>query len=114
MLLVCIEWHLQKSVFDVINDGWDMMIAFPPCTHLANSGARWFKEKQEDGRQLEAINFFQELLYSNIPKIAIENPIGIMSRLYRKPDQIVQPYALQPIRLLLLFQFVLSFAPAWL
>jgi hypothetical protein len=67
-----------------------MMIAFPPCTHLAVSGARWFKNKIAE--QIEAITFFKMLAESDIPKIAIENPIGIMSTHYRKPDQIVQPW----------------------
>ena len=69
---------------------WDMMIAFPPCTHLAVSGARWFKHKERE--QKEAINFFMMLANAPIERIAIENPIGIMSRLYRKPDQIIQPW----------------------
>ena len=69
-----------------------MMIAFPPCTHLASSGARWFPQKRADGRQQEAIDFFMALVDAPIPKIAIENPIGIMSTEYRKPDQIIQPH----------------------
>lgn len=69
---------------------WDMMIAFPPCTHLAVSGARWFKNKQKE--QWAAIAFFKKLVDAPIPKIAIENPIGIMSTIYRKPDQIIQPW----------------------
>ena len=84
--------HYKGDVFDIINDGWDMMIAHPPCTDLAVSGAAWFKEKQADGRQQRSIEFFMRFTEANIPKIAIENPIGIMSRLYRKPDQIIQPY----------------------
>lgn len=71
-------------------EDWDMMIAFPPCTHLAVSGARWFKDKQQE--QQDAITFFMILARSSIPKICIENPIGIMSREWRKPDQIVQPW----------------------
>lgn len=87
------EWHYRGDVFDIIyNHKWDMMIAFPPCTHLAASGARWFKEKQADGRQQEGIDFFMYLVNLDIPKIAIENPIGIMSTNYRKPDQIIQPW----------------------
>lgn len=70
--------------------GWDLMVAFPPCTHLAVSGARWFKDKKE--QQTEAIRFFRQLARADIPKIAIENPIGIMSSYYRKPDQIIQPW----------------------
>lgn len=69
---------------------WDMMIAFPPCTHLAVSGARWFKFKRNV--QKEAIQFFMDLVNAPIAKIAIENPIGIMSTKYRKPDQIIQPW----------------------
>ena len=71
---------------------WDMLIAFPPCTDLAVSGARWFPEKRKDGRQQASISFFMALATADIPKIAIENPIGIMSTQYRKPDQIVQPW----------------------
>jgi len=71
---------------------WDMVIAFPPCTHLAVSGARWFKEKQADGRQAEAIEFFMWLATYPVRKLAIENPIGIMSTHFRKPDQIIQPW----------------------
>lgn len=86
------EWHYQKDVFSVINQGWDMMIAFPPCTDLAVSGARHFERKIADGSQQKSIDFFMKLINSDIPKIAVENPIGIMSRIYRKPDQIIQPY----------------------
>lgn len=84
--------HYQGDVFDIINDGWDMMIAFPPCTHLAVSGARHFAVKRKDGRQQQGIDFFLMLTKTIIPKWAIENPIGIMSRVYRKPDQIIQPW----------------------
>jgi len=84
--------HYQGDVFDIINDNWDAMIAFPPCTHLAVSGARHFEEKKKDGRQQEAIDFFMAMVNAPIRHIAIENPIGIMSSLYRKPDQIIQPY----------------------
>lgn len=84
--------HYQGDVFDVINDGWDLMIAHPPCDHLAVSGARWFKEKQADGRQQAAIDFFMRLANADIPRIALENPISIMSTRYRKPDQIIQPW----------------------
>jgi len=86
------EWHYQKDVFDVISIGWDMMIAFPPCTDLAVSGARHFERKIADGSQQKSIQFFMNLINAPIPKIAIENPIGIMSSKYRKPDQIVQPW----------------------
>lgn len=86
------EWHIQKDVISVVNYKWDMIIAFPPCTHLASSGARWFKEKQADGRQQRAIDFFMVFITHPCPKIAIENPIGVMSTKYRKPDQIIQPW----------------------
>ena len=69
-----------------------MMIAFPPCTHLASSGARWFAEKRADGRQQAAQQFFMALIKAPIAKIAVENPVGIMSTHYRKPDQIIQPW----------------------
>lgn len=86
------EWHYQQDVFEVIPLGWDMMIAFPPCTHLAVSGARWFPEKIADGRQQDGIDFFMALANAPIDRIAIENPVGIMSSKFRKPDQIIQPY----------------------
>ena len=86
------EWHIQGDVMQQLNMGWDMMIAFPPCTHLAMSGAKHFAKKRQDGRQQQAIDFFMSLANSDIPKICIENPIGIMSTVYRKPDQIVNPY----------------------
>jgi hypothetical protein len=86
------EWHIQDDVLTVLGMPWDMMIAFPPCTHLASSGARWWKQKQEDGRQQAAIGFFMALAKADIPKIAIENPVGIMSTVWRKPDQIIQPW----------------------
>jgi hypothetical protein len=86
------EWHIKGDVLEVINEGWDMMVAFPPCTHLAVSGAAWFEEKRKDGRQQEGIDFFMNIINSRIEKIAVENPIGIMSNIYRKPDQIIHPY----------------------
>lgn len=86
------EWHIKDDVLKHFNDGWDMMIAHPPCTHLAVSGAAWFKEKQADGRQWGGVKLFMEFVFAPIEKIAIENPIGIMSRIYREPDQIIQPY----------------------
>ena len=82
--------HIQRDVLDILNNGWDMIIAFPPCTHLAVSGARWFKNKQQE--QKDAIGFFLSLVTAPIERIAIENPIGIMSTIYRKPDQIIQPW----------------------
>ena len=88
------EWHLQRDVFRVLEeDGvWDMMLAFPPCTHLASSGARHFAAKRADGRQQEGIDFFLRLTRTGIPRWAIENPVGIMSTHFRKPDQIIQPF----------------------
>lgn len=87
------EWHLQMDCFEAIKlKDWDLMIAFPPCTHLAVSGARWFEEKRKDGRQQQGIDFFMKIINIPIKYIAIENPVGIMSTLYRKPDQIIQPY----------------------
>ena len=87
------EWHIRADALEVCKIGWDMVIAFPPCTHLAVSGATWFEEKQRDGRQQMGIGFFLAFTaLDHIPKVAIENPVGIMSRLYRKPDQIVHPY----------------------
>lgn len=82
--------HHLGDVRDILQDPWDMLIAFPPCTHLAASGARWWPQKQK--QQQEAIGFFMELANANVEKIAIENPIGIMSTKWRKPDQIIQPY----------------------
>jgi len=86
------EWHLQQDVRELLNEQWDMIIAFPPCTHLAVSGARHFEEKIRDGRQQEGIDFF--MLFVNHPceKIAIENPIGIMSSKWKKPNQIIHPW----------------------
>ena len=86
------EFHIQTCIEDVINDGWDLMIAHPPCTHLAVSGARHFKAKQESGVQQEALDFVRLLLEADIPKIALENPISIISSKIRKPDQIIQPW----------------------
>jgi hypothetical protein len=86
------EWHIKDDVLKVINEKWDMMIAFPPCTHLAVSGARHFEMKKKDGRQQEGIDFFMKIINAPINKIAVENPIGIMSKIYRKPDQVIQPY----------------------
>ena len=86
------EWHLQKDIFEIINDGWDLMIAFPPCTDLAVSGARHFERKIADGSQQKSIDFFMSIVNAPIKHIAIENPIGIMSKKYRKPNQIIQPW----------------------
>lgn len=85
--------HILGDIIPILQDcweNWDMMVAFPPRTHLAVSGARWFKNKKN--QQSEAIDFFMRFANSPIPKIAIENPISIMSTLWRKPDQIIQPW----------------------
>ena len=86
------EWHIQQDARLMNTYEWDMLIAFPPCTHLAVSGARWFEEKRKKGWQQEAIYFFMHFAFSQCPKVAIENPIGIMSTVWRKPDQIIQPW----------------------
>lgn len=82
--------HYEGDVFDIIDDGWDLMIAHPPCTHLAVSGARWFKDKVAE--QAEALAFVRRLLDAPIPRIALENPISIISSRIRRPDQIIQPW----------------------
>lgn len=86
------EWHLQQDVLGLLNKQWDMIIAFPPCTHLAVSGARHFAKKIADGRQQQGIDFFMKFTNLDCPKVVIENPVGIMSSKWRKPDQIIQPY----------------------
>ena len=87
------EYHVQGNVLNILGDKrWDMIIAFPPCTHLAVSGARYFREKIKDGRQQEAINFFMNFVNCKCSRVVIENPIGIMSTVYHKPDQIIQPW----------------------
>lgn len=92
------EWHIQDDVMDVLkhdigqNPRWDMVIAFPPCTHLAVSGARHFAKKKLDGRQNFGIKFFEFFTRLNTRRVAIENPVGIMSTIYRKPDQIIRPF----------------------
>jgi hypothetical protein len=87
------EWHIKGDVLDVINDGWDLIIAHPPCTHLAVSGARWFKEGIKPlSLQDEASDFFMKFINANCKYIAVENPICIMSTRYRKPDQIINPF----------------------
>ena len=83
-------WHYKGDVRDVLYNGWDLMIAFPPCTYLAVSGARWFKYRQEE--QKEALDFVRLLLDISISQIALENPIGVISTKIRKPDQIIQPW----------------------
>lgn len=85
-------FHIQGDCLEVISQGWDMLIAHPPCTHLAVSGARHFEEKRADGRQQEAVEFFMALAHAKVPRIAIENPVCIMSSLWREPDQVIQPW----------------------
>lgn len=86
------EWHLQQDVTPLLDQPWDMIIAFPPCTHLAVSGAAWFEQKRKDGRQQQGIDFFMQFANAKCDRIAIENPVGIMSSVYKKPDQIIHPY----------------------
>ena len=103
------EWHIQADALGLLSgntflfpqdrssphsyvDKWDMIIAFPPCTDLAVSGARYFAQKRADGRQQRSIEFFMAFANANCDRIAIENPIGIMSSQWRKPDQIIQPW----------------------
>lgn len=82
--------HIQGDVLDILGDCWDLMIAHPPCTYLAVSGARWFKDKQRE--QEEALNFVRALLDAPILRIALENPVSVISTRIRKPDQIIQPW----------------------
>ena len=101
------QWHLKVDALELLKMKWDMIIAFPPCTHLAVSGASWFEEKRKDGRQREAIEFFCQFLYADCEKIAVENPVNIISGDYVrewfpdladkyhlpiKPTQHIQPY----------------------
>lgn len=101
------EWHIQGDALQLLKMKWDMIIAFPPCTQLAVSGAKHFEKKRADGRQREAIEFFMKFINADCPRIAVENPIGIMSGDYVKthfpdlaekynlpikPSQIIQPY----------------------
>lgn len=82
--------HYQGDVRDILGDGWDIAIFHPPCTHLAVSGARWFKYKRRE--QAEALDFVRLLMSADIPRIAIENPVSVISSHIRKPDQIIQPW----------------------
>lgn len=82
--------HTKGDVLPILNQGWDLMIAHPPCTHLAVSGARWFKDKQQE--QKEALQFVQALMDAPIQKICIENPVSVISTKIRKPEQIIQPW----------------------
>lgn len=102
------EWHIKGDVLPLLNghceftlqngqtdrqtDRWDLIIAHPPCTDLCVSGARWFAEKQKDLRQQKAVAFFMHFVLANCDRICIENPIGIMSNVYQKPSQIIQPW----------------------
>lgn len=102
------EWHIMQDALPLLNgnctfrtcDGavrtlvgrWDMIIAHPPCTDIAASGARWFTQKIADGRQQNGINFFMKFVNADCPRVAIENPVGVMSTVYRKPDCKVQPW----------------------
>ena len=102
------EWHIKQDVLPLLGGGtsfqtcdgvkhkidgrWDLIIAHPPCTDLASSGAAWFKKKKADGRQQRSIDFFMKFVDAECEHIAIENPIGIMSTYYRKPNQIIQPW----------------------
>lgn len=84
--------HYQGDVFDVVDYPWDLMIAHPPCTDLAVSGAAWFANKRLIGAQQASASFFMKLAKLDIPRIAIENPVCVMSSLWRKPDQVIQPW----------------------
>lgn len=93
------EWHLQQDVTPLLSEKWDMIIAFPPCTYLTVTGNRWFNVERYGDKAIhrfqlrqEAIEFFMKFAGANCPKIAIENPVGIMSTKWRRPDQIIQPY----------------------
>lgn len=88
-------WHYEGDCLKVLRLGWDLVMAHPPCTHLASSGARHFAEKRRDGRQQEGVRFFMRMVRAcekYATRWAVENPVGIMSTLFRKPDQIVQPW----------------------
>lgn len=84
--------HIEGDVFEAIKNGWDLMIAHPPCTDLAVSGAKHFAAKIADGRQQKALDFVQRLLDAPIAKICLENPVSVISSKIRKPDQIIQPW----------------------
>jgi len=86
------EWHLQQDVVPLLDKEWDLIIAFPPCTHLAVSGAKHFAKKRADGRQQQGIDFFMHFANAKCDKVVIENPVGIMSTKWMKPKQIIQPY----------------------
>lgn len=84
--------HFKGDVLEILNQHWDLVVAFPPCTDLCVSGARWFEKKRQDGSQQRSIDFFMQFVHCNAKRVAIENPVGIMSTKYRKPDQIIQPF----------------------
>ncbi len=84
--------HIQGDVLEAVGMGWDLIVAHPPCTHLAVSGARHFPEKIADGRQREAIEFFMAMVSAPAKYVAVENPVCIMSSVYRRPDQTIQPW----------------------
>lgn len=86
------EWHIQDDALNHLDEGWDMIIAHPPCTDLAVSGARHFARKRADGSQQRSIDFFMKFTRLECPRVAIENPVCIMSSVWRKPDQIIQPW----------------------
>ena len=93
------QWHLRVDALELLKMRWDMIIAFPPCTYLTVTGNRWFNEekygetaRQRKENQIKAVNFFMAFANADCEKIAIENPIGVMSRYWRKPNQIIQPY----------------------
>lgn len=92
------EWHIQGDVLPLLNQKWDMIIAFPPCTYLTVTGNRWFSKKygakaeERKHKRKDAALFFMQFANADCPRIAIENPIGYMSTAYRKPDEIIQPY----------------------
>lgn len=84
--------HISGDVLPHLGDGWDMMIAHPPCTDICLACARYWKQKRADGRQQAGIDFFMAMANAPIERIAVENPVGVMSRVYRKPDQIINPW----------------------
>lgn len=84
--------HIQGDVRDILGDGWDMMVAFPPCEHLASSGSAWWTLKRSSGQQRAAIEFFMTLANAPIGRVCVENPKGIMTRAWRAPDQAIEPY----------------------
>ena len=86
------EWHIQGDVSPLLLESWDMVIAFPPCTHLSAACANLWAQKQRDGRQQEAVDFFLKCVNANAPKICVENPVGYMNTHFKKPSQIINPY----------------------